>query len=545
MRPARWLAFLCVISCSAQLQRPPQPTGQGIIEGTVVNGLTREPIKKAQVVLNGMVSLVAVTDVSGHFAFKDLAAGNYFLDAHAMNFGSRFVRRGPARTQVKLDAGEKTVDTTITLIPNSSIGGRVRDEEGAPMFHCYVSLMEFEQRGERRLVARNNSATSDTGEYRLSNVMPGKYRIAARCNREIPLPHAFIERGPDADFPTETYAPQFYPGAPDLSGAGTIVVAPGVDVSGIDFRMSPVVGLTVRGHVSSDQTETEPQNIRLTLQPRDPQRRPLGENGAGVERTGTFRFRHVIPGSYDLRAFSQGEGTLYYAERPVDVDSKAVMEPVEITMVPVPALTGTLTIEGDSKVPFNNMQVSLNSQDNQFGRGTSAQVQKDGTFAVPGVLPGKWKLWINGIPGYIKSVSLNDQDVVGANLDIPRGGGGKLKVIVGTKWAAVDGTLSSDSTTAGPVTGMLWPDEVNVQQQTQTFGMDEHHHFKVNVAPGHYHACGVTGSQPPWMLLQDATLLKKMESKCVAFEVTEGGRTTIQLPSISSEDLETLSAEEN
>src|SRR6266404_4653210 len=64
----------------------PQPTGKGSISGNVLNEVTKEPIKRARVALSGLVGLVAVTDDSGHFAFKMLPSGQFSLMAQAPNF---------------------------------------------------------------------------------------------------------------------------------------------------------------------------------------------------------------------------------------------------------------------------------------------------------------------------------------------------------------------------------------------------------------------------------------------------------------------------
>ena len=46
-------AISAQIVSMSRLQQPPQPTGKGVIEGTVVNAITQEPVKKAQVMLRG------------------------------------------------------------------------------------------------------------------------------------------------------------------------------------------------------------------------------------------------------------------------------------------------------------------------------------------------------------------------------------------------------------------------------------------------------------------------------------------------------------
>src|SRR5690348_2343918 len=80
-----FVALTCALSAQVPFQRgrPEVPPGKGVIQGTVVDGVTREPLKKAQVMLAGMVSgpPTAITDTAGHFLFRDLPAGGYWLTA--------------------------------------------------------------------------------------------------------------------------------------------------------------------------------------------------------------------------------------------------------------------------------------------------------------------------------------------------------------------------------------------------------------------------------------------------------------------------------
>src|SRR6266699_938074 len=84
------------VSLTAQVQFSPaqrfplppqdQATGKASIEGSVLDAITHEPVKKATVALNGRMGLFAVTDASGHFAFRQLPAGQYNLFANSEKY---------------------------------------------------------------------------------------------------------------------------------------------------------------------------------------------------------------------------------------------------------------------------------------------------------------------------------------------------------------------------------------------------------------------------------------------------------------------------
>src|SRR6476661_8490060 len=79
------------------LQPPASPTGNGSVEGTVINEITREPVRKAQVTLGSANAPPAVTDATGRFAFRNLGPGTYWLQASHTLFPqpARVMQRQP------------------------------------------------------------------------------------------------------------------------------------------------------------------------------------------------------------------------------------------------------------------------------------------------------------------------------------------------------------------------------------------------------------------------------------------------------------------
>jgi hypothetical protein len=265
------------VSVTAQVQfspaqRPSVPpqeqAGKASVEGSVLDAITREPVKKAYVMLNGRVGLSAVTDASGHFAFRQLPAGQYTIQVRSEKYPQmQGLLDTGQQLAISLAADEQKKEIGLSLTPGASVRGHIVDEDGNPMQRCNVTVMQFRYMGTGQTLQQIGSSQSDDkGEYRTSNLPRGKYYFQARCNQTVPLPHAFLRRTSTTDAPTLTYPPQFYPGAADLAGAAKVEAAPGVDTSGIDFRMVPARGLTVRGHVGP----APDRNLQLTLAPKDP-----------------------------------------------------------------------------------------------------------------------------------------------------------------------------------------------------------------------------------------------------------------------------------
>ena len=243
------------------------------------------------------------------------------------------------------------------------------------------------------MLLNGTASTNDKGEYRIASLVPGKYFVMARCQLTVPLPHSFIRRGSDVEIPSQGYAPLFYPGAPDLSGGARVVAAAGAEVTGIDSRMSPAVGVTVRGHVTAAGPQALPGNLQFVLEPRDPVRLELLRIGARFDKqSGDFRFQQVLPGSYEITASTSSDSAFYCARVPINIGSTAP-EPLELKLVPAVTLSGMISFDGEGKAPFENMRVMLNRLEHQLPcPPPQAQVQKDGSFGLPGVVPGRWRL---------------------------------------------------------------------------------------------------------------------------------------------------------
>jgi hypothetical protein len=508
--------------------------GKASIEGSVLDALTREPVKKASVSLNGRIGLIAITDASGHFAFRQLPAGQYSMFVRDEKYPNTPFDTDQQLT-LSVAAEEQKQDVRFLLTPGGSVRGHIVDEDGSPM-GCSAMAMQFRDMGMGPTRQQNGFSQSDEkGEYRISNLPRGKYYIEAQCGQSVPLPHAFVRRTALMDVPTLTYAPLFYPGAPDPASAAKVQVSPGADVSGIDFRMLPVRGVTVRGHVSA----TADRNVQLTLRPRDPVGGPLRMQGARVtQETGEFQIRNVLPGSYELLAFSLDEARSVFAKASVEVGA-APLDPIDLTLAAAPALSGTMTFEGDAKTPMNSLHIAMIPLESRpmMGRQPQAEIQGDGTFAINSIMPGHWRLNVNGAPGYVKSVRQGDQEVTPWDFETGTSAV-QLKVVVSTKFAQVEATLATPAAAGEPVSAMLWAASGD-PNFVQNIGVTAQGPATISVPPGKYYACALAAAQP-WMLIQNRALRKGLESHCTTVDVPEAGKASVQLPLVSASDLKQL-----
>ena len=543
MKPLFYVSLLCFhlaaqVQSFSRLQPAPiqDQTGKASVEGSVIDAISREPVKKASVILNGRVGLTAVTDASGHFAFRQLPAGQYMIQAHAEKYPQMQNPLDMVQpTSISLGAEEQKQDVSVSLTPGASVRGRIVDEDGNPMPRCNVAAMQYRSMGIDRTLQQTASSQSDEkGEYRLANLARGKYYVQARCFQRVPLPHAFVRRTELADVPVLTYAPQFYPGVPSPAGAVKVEAAPGADISGIDLRVSPGSGVVVRGHVGPSVD----RNVQVMLEPKEAGRNDLRQGARADPTTGTFRTQNVMPGSYELVAVSVVDGHAYFAKAPIEVGATAP-DPVDLTLAAAPTVSGSISFEGDVKVTLNSLQVMMNPVGgwSMTGPPQPTQVQDDGTFTVNSVMPGRWRLNVNGAPGFVKSVRQGDQEVSPWDLEIGSSAV-QLKIVVSNKFSQVDATLAAPASGSDPVSAILWPANGDPTFM-QNLMINPQGPSRMNLPPGKYHACAFQSTQP-WMLMQNNALRKELESHCETVDVPEGDRASVQLSIIPASDLKQL-----
>jgi hypothetical protein len=251
--------------------------------------------------------------------------------------------------------------------------------------------------------------------------------------------------------------------------------------------------------------------------------------------TGEFQIPNVRPGSYELVATAQVEGRLYIAKTPVEVGA-AAPEPLEVVLEPAPQISGSVAIDGDLQFPFKNLRVMMNLLDGQpLGPPPQTEVQSDGTFVIyPS--PGHWRLQVNGAPGYLKSVTLGDQEVSATDIEIgpvPAA----LKIVIGTRNAQVDATITALPADANAVSGMVW--SAGSSEFQQNFSVNAQGKAVVSLPPGRYHVCAIAVAQPS-MLLQNREFRKALEGHCQVVQVSEGDRTNIQIPFVPADEVKQL-----
>src|SRR5579859_3313071 len=225
--------FLLLSVLSYALAQSADPSRKATLTGQVLNAATGEPIKKSHMVLSkadagdtdqgSTPSLMVNTDAEGRFTFDAVEPGSYRLAVQRNGFvPTEYGALGADRPgTVFVLASEQKLDLTIKVVPMGVIAGRVLDADGDAVPGAVVSaIRSFFMNGKRTIERLNRVKTNDLGEYRLYDLPPGRYYLAAAITNFLPAD------SPPSD---ENSGLIYYQNATDLGSATPLDLTAGRD----------------------------------------------------------------------------------------------------------------------------------------------------------------------------------------------------------------------------------------------------------------------------------------------------------------------------
>jgi len=534
----------------AQQEAVRKPEEYGVIEGSVVNAMTGEPLRKATVTVRRTETSQATaglprvytttTDSAGRYAVSDIAPGRYRISASRNGFvETDYGERDPqlAGTVLTLGPRQRISDIVIRLIPHGVISGRVVDEDGEPMASVHVQAMRYRySQGRKQLSTYGTANSNDLGEYRIFGLPPGRYYISATVTR-FPLGDRF---GPGPPPGTEQASAQqyvtiYYPGTPDLSTAAPVEVGAGGEIRGLDLAMTKYRTVTVKGRVT-DATGSNRQRLMVYLTPKEGGSFAAMRRAPAVDANGDFEIRGVTPGSYFLVATIADRERPVAAKAPLQVGSSGV-ENASIQINPPMELAGRIRVDGGGPTNLSGVQVTLQRRDTvggMFGPNPSARVQADGSFRIANVTPDLYTFVFSGLPEgcYVKSIRSNDADVLAGGLDLMSGTLGAIDVVLSPNAGTVSGVVQNDQQQPAPgVTVVLVPEEKERREQAQyyrTAVTDANGRFTMRgVSPGKYSAYS-------WEYVEygayfDPEFMRAFANRGETVTIREGGQEELKL----------------
>jgi hypothetical protein len=442
------------------------------VSGVVVNSVTGQPILRAHVVLSAVDGTTevygAMTDAGGRFSILRMLPASYTVSVERIGHIRTF--SGP----MKLQAGDDKNDLKFSLTPAGLITGRVLDSDGEPVEGATVQVLGATQ---------GNMTTDDRGEFRATDLGPGRYKVLARMGSlDFFLQDVYVDGSSDVH-----YAATYYPATLDARSAGRVVVKTGVETSGIDIRLvrSPMVRL--RGIVTS-----LPDGVKLATVHLRPQN-PGAEKVAAVKPDGKFEITGVDSGHYELYAATQDPKQLMESA-PLELEvAQSDIKDLELRVMAPFTISGVVQYEDDLAKPAGRGQQHprlwlQRAAETLIGMTQSgAEVKDDGTFTFEAVTPGRYAVGLSWQHAYVKSLQLGPTSMDGRILDVSYGaGGGPLSVLVSSALAEISGKVDGAADAANQFLVLARPAESGMPGlYTTVFGPDGAYRLS-DLAPGKY-----------------------------------------------------------
>jgi Carboxypeptidase regulatory-like domain len=524
--------FIAAVAlCGCVLAQLPATDDRCAIEGQVLNGATGEPLKKAALMLRRIdrdQSSGTMTGVGGQFAIEDLDPGRYRLSVERNGFvRQEYGAHGPERpgTTLTLERGQRLRDIVVRLIPQAAITGRVVDEDSEPVANASVkALKNGYMRGKRQLVTAGIAQTNDLGEYRIHGLAGGKYYVMASFR----LPEWIAEADSGEGYPAT-----YYPGASDAATAAQLDVPAGVEMRSVDFTLRRARTVSVRGRVLNP-----PRGMSMNLVPQGSWLyMSFSEVTLSAGTEGGFEVHGVTPGSYKfLITFTEnGKPRLF---RPALEVGNSGVDGITISIPPAANLEGKLHLEGQRDINLASLSIWLQPREPMPGSVPPAHVQPDGSFTIVTPSPDVYDMNVGGLPAggyYIKSVHLDDQDVLESGLMIT-GGAAKLDLVVSPAGGQVEGVVIDEKQQpAKTAVVTLIPDAATGSRISlfKIANTDQNGHYSIQgIAPGDYSIYAFEDLPPG--ANQDPDYMKPFQKLAESVTLREGGHEVKQLKQISA-----------
>ena len=528
--------LLTICSVFAAAQETPsaaEAAKKAVIEGVVVNEVTTEPIRRAEVNLyrqgetGGRLperpsAYSTLTDAGGKFRIDDIDPGEYILIHLKPGFVTTRAYFGLSARLLTLAAGDSLTGLRYSLLPQAIVTGRVVDDEGAPAQGIFVMLLRFEHfHGPNYASGVGRQQTNDRGEFRFTNVEPGRYCLRADVERMRVVyggPPAGPSTAPGA--PRTAFVSTYHPSATAMAQASRFEVLAGQEFSGRDIALRKDKVVRVSGKVL-DADGSPAKYAAVTLAPADSPLQIVGSVGLYTDDKGTFAASSVPPGPYLARAREYYDGSDWEsAETPVAVGEAGLVN-VVLQIQPAVEAEGAFVLEGsDGKdFDFSGFTVEWWCADATSAGSGGVHVEPNGTFTLPDMHPGRYSLGALPGPsgGYVKSILVGSEDVYAKEVEASAIAAGGLKIVIRRDCAAVSGTVEIPEerrTAMRSPTAVLLPSDVrlrtphrgNVAQLNQNNGYE-----LKNLRPGDYIAFAF--EEFDYESLQDPEVLAAIASK--------------------------------
>jgi hypothetical protein len=525
------------------------------IRGTVINGLTHEPISRA-LVYTADNRFATWSDSDGHFEYPLPKAivgdpGNYpqftFCCVQARKPG--FLSDPDQQQGVEMTLGS---EPTISLIPEGLIKGRVSLPSSDAAFGIDIDLFSRQvQNGTFRWVTSLTVRANSKGEFRFAELLPGEYKLVTHELMDTD-PSALLPGRPPYGFP-----PVYFPGALDLTSASPIQLKVGQTLEA-DLLLVRQPYYQVRIPVADD---VENAAIKVSVQGHDSPGYSLGYN---PERR---RIEGLLPnGTYLVSTETFGPNA---ATGTVSITvSGAAVEGPKMALSPHSSVRlnvnddfltkewNQTTTWSDGKHTFElhgprlYFQASLDpvgDLDLQGGRSIRPPTKPDDALVIEDVAPGRYWLRLSSARGYAASATAGGVDLLHEPLAVSAGSTSTVDITLRDDFAEIEGALTNLSTVpdaaAKPGYSGYWRPSAYIYFVPQPEGTGQYQQIAAdaegkfnaqNIAPGNYLVLAF--KKPMNLPYDDLEAMRIYEPKGQKIQLAAGQKEKLELQVISSSE---------
>jgi hypothetical protein len=494
------------------------------VEGTVINSLNGEAVRKATVILRARdkehgQSYADETDGNGHFSIDDVEPGEYSVLAERPGFRFRPEgATGAPAPRVKVEIGQQINDLKIRLTPLGVIAGRVLDADGDPVRGASVSARRYVYSdGNKELRTIDQVQTGDKGDFRLFGLGAGTFYLTATYNRQS------FNRAPES-------VSTFYPNAKDQAHAAPVELRAGAQLEGFDIRMQSTGVYSIRFELREGDVPSGGGFASFLVSEQGVQQF-VSTNVSDNDLV----FQGVQPGSYEAMVRLDHGEQQSYAIRRVEVVS-ADVEGGPLTFVPAVDVTGSVRVEGGAFTAFEKLRINLQADYRSPLVGNlNAELKPDGSFQFKNAAPRAYDLVMARTLGvYLKSIRSGDKQLAGRRIDLSS----KIEpltIVLGADVGEVEGSVQNargDPVARARVTVIPDGDHSKRLDLTRSGFTNEKGEFKIkDVPPGEYKVFAWEDVPPG--APQDPDFRKPFEKQSAAIRMASNGHEKVQLTAIA------------
>lgn len=378
-------------------------TPESVISGRVLLAGTDEPVSGVIVEAQGERRLggthQARSDEDGKFRIDKLQPGIYSLGARGDEL------YGEAVELVHLGLAETAEDLTVELHPAFLVTGQVLVAGGSEPRPCPSGSVELHDRNDK-LNYRSGRVHED-GEVEIRTVLPGSYQVEVHCAGMVAESNY-----PDLEITNASLTGQIWELREGLAIRGVVV----------DQQGSPVEGARVRAGMKPNPDDPRAQTTNSISQP--------------TLDDGTFIASGLLPGTYEVRLFSMGDGE---DGEPVTVELQPGADVNDVRLIKPGG--GTLTgivrdAEGRGVPALVLRATSLERQ-----AATAGISDDSGRFVIDKVPPGEVRIVAADTEGPLRAPGTRDDDEQGTLAHVQAGETTEVELVVESRKAMIRGRV--------------------------------------------------------------------------------------------------------